>query len=88
MNSYSFHTIKDYNFSLRPSARELTEIDILCFISSWTEQDYNEMQKVPFFNSWLLETSESFSIGMLSFNNIFQELEIRTKALAKRTTAT
>ena len=76
MNSFSYYPKKDFHFSLRPSAKELTEIDVLCFISSWTEQDYNEMQKVPFFNSWLLEIPESYSIGVLAFNIIFQELEI------------
>ena len=65
MNSFSYYPKKDFHFSLRPSAKELTEIDVLCFISSWTEQDYNEMQKVPFFNSWLLGGIIIFVMGAL-----------------------
>ena len=76
MNSSSDYPTKDVHFSLRPSAKELTEMDILCFTSSWTERDYIEMQKIPHFNTWLLETPESNSVGILAFNNIYQELEI------------
>jgi len=92
MNSSSDYPTKDVQFSLRPSAKELAKMDILCFISSWTERDYKEMQKVPYFNTWLLETAESNSVGMLAFNNIYHELEIlrlgihpewRKKGLAK-----
>ena len=76
MYSSSDDLNKDVHFSLRPSAKELSEMDIKCFISSWTERDYIEMQKISFFNSWLLETSERYSIGMVAFNNIYQEMEI------------
>ena len=76
MNSSSDFLRKEVLFSLHPSAKKLSEIDILCFISSWSEQDYIEMQKGAFFKSWLLETSKSFSLGFLVFNIIYPELEI------------
>jgi len=74
-SSRDYHT-KEFHFSIRPSAKELTEMDIQCFISSWTEQDYIEMKKIPFFKSWLLETQGNRSVGILAFNTIFPELEI------------
>ena len=68
--------IKKVNFASKPSAKELTFMDNLCFDSAWSEKDYLEMKRGSFFNGWLLEISEKHFVGILVFNIVFQELEI------------
>tara|TARA_B100000676_G_C18006943_1_gene804325 strand:+ start:774 stop:1253 length:480 start_codon:yes stop_codon:yes gene_type:complete len=67
---------KDVSFSLKPSARELTELDFQCFDSTWSEKDYFEMKKNPFFYGWILGIPGKYNVGILAFNIIYQELEI------------
>ncbi len=76
MITHHNNLIKKVNFSSKPSAKELTLMDNLCFDSSWSEKDYLEMKRGSFFNGWLLEISKKHFVGILVFNIIFQELEI------------
>lgn len=70
------YTIKDVQFSTQPSAKEMTLMDNQCFSSPWVEKDYQEMQKLPIFNSWLLEIPDVCHVGFLAFNFLSPELEI------------
>ena len=68
--------MKEVHFFSKPSAKELTEMDIQCFDSPWSEKDYLEMEKISFFNGWLLGFPERNFVGILAFNILFQEVEI------------
>ena len=70
------YSLRDVRISLHPSAKEITEIDFLCFTSPWNEQDYREMQEQPSFNNWLLEIPAVGQVGMLVFQSVPPELEI------------
>jgi len=67
---------RDFRIFSQPSAKEMMVMEIECFFSPWTEQDYIEMQLQPSFNSWLLEIPGIRSVGMLVFNSVCPELEI------------
>ena len=56
--------IKKVNFASKPSAKELTFMDNLCFDSAWSEKDYLEMKKVSFFNGWLLGKPKKNYVGI------------------------
>ena len=72
----SDYPLCDVSFSLNPSAKEIMEMDFLCFTSPWNEKDYREMQKQSSFNNWLLKNPYVCALGMLVFQSIPPELEI------------
>ncbi len=72
----SDYPLCDVSFSLNPSAKEIMEMDFLCFTSPWNEKDYREMQKQSSFNNWLLKNPDDCALGMLVFHSIPPELEI------------
>ncbi len=76
MIAYSDCPVRDVQISLQPSAKEIMEMDFLCFTLPWNEQDYREMQKQPSFNNWLLEIPDVCAVGMLAFQSVPPELEI------------
>ena len=76
MITQSDYLLRDVCISLYPSAKEIVEIDFLCFTSPWNEKDYREMQKQPSFNNWLLKNPVVCALGMLVFQSIPPELEI------------
>jgi len=63
MIAYSDCPVRDVQISLQPSAKEIMEMDFLCFTLPWNEQDYREMQKQPSFNNWLLEIPDVCAVG-------------------------
>ena len=67
---------KDLQFCIKPSTRELHEMDILCFRTPWNEKDYIEMQKNTLFNCWLFEIRNMYKVGLLVFSIFHPELEI------------
>ena len=76
MIAQSDYPLRDVRISLYPSAKEIMEMDFLCFTSPWNEKDYREMQKQPSFNNWLLKNLDVCALGMLVFQSIPPELEI------------
>ena len=70
------YPLSDVQISLQPSAKEMREMDFLCFTSPWNEQDYSEMQKQPAYNNWLLEIPDVCTLGMLVFQSVPPEMEI------------
>ena len=72
----SDYLLCDVQISLHPSAKEITEMDILCFTSPWNEQDYQEMQKRSSFKNWLLKLPDACAVGMLAFESVPPEMEI------------
>ncbi len=67
---------KGLQFCISPSAREMHEMDTLCFTTPWNEEDYIEMQKNTSFNCWLFEIRKISKVGLLVFNIFPPELEI------------
>ena len=88
----SYYSIRGVQISLHPSAKEMQEIDFLCFTSPWKEQDYREMQKQSAYYNWMLVIQDVGTVAMLAFQSVPPELEIlrlgvhpdwRTRGLAK-----
>lgn len=76
MIAQSDYPLRDFRISLHPSAKEIMEMDFLCFTSPWNEKDYRDMQNQPSFNNWLLKNPGDCALGMLAFQSIPPELEI------------
>ena len=76
MITSSDYPLSDVQIYLQPSAKEMSEIDFLCFTSPWNEKDYCEMQKQLAYNNWLLEIQDFGTVGMLAFQSVPPELEI------------
>ena len=76
MIAYPDYPLSDVQISLHPSAKEMREMDFVCFTSPWNEQDYREMQKQPAYNNWLLKISNFGVVGILAYQSVPPELEI------------